>query len=106
MPDDPNLFNFVENDPLSKFDPDGLHTAADCEADKDTCDNGCRSMPTRTSWQRYLKQACWAGCMTKYAACLATTTKSLCCAAGAVVVGGVCVLFPPAAPIVLAPVGL
>jgi RHS repeat-associated protein len=100
-----DLYAYVQNAPMNQYDLYGLHTAADCEAWKETCDDGCRSMPSGTSWQRFLKRSCWAKCMSEYAACLSTTTTALCCAAGAAAVGA-CILFPPAAPVILAPVGL
>ncbi len=47
----PSLYEFVVNNPIREIDPWGLHTEADCEAEKDVCDSGCRSMPSGTRWE-------------------------------------------------------
>ena len=99
----PNLFQFVENNPLTDTDPWGLHSAADCEREKENCDDGCRSMPTGTSWERFLRRSCWAGCMTAYAACLGTTDTALVCVAvGVVIVGGIIVAPTVTLPVLIA----
>jgi RHS repeat-associated protein len=106
---EPNLFQFVYNDPLSDYDPFGLITEADCEVEKDACDQGCRDMPNKTRWQRYLKQACWAKCMTEYAACLGAVAaqqaaqQAVCwCEKNpgkCVIVGGIIIIAPALPPI-------
>ena len=83
-----NLSCFVSNGPINAFDPFGLHTEADCADDREGCYDLCREMPGRTSWERYLKTACWAGCQATYALCVATSDLGLACLAiGGVIIG-------------------
>jgi RHS repeat-associated protein len=98
---EPNRYQFVYNDPLSEYDPFGLISEADCEAEKSVCDLGCRDMPANTRWQRYLKQTCWAKCMTEYAACLgAVAAQQAACwceknPGKCVIIGGIIIIIIP-----------
>jgi RHS repeat-associated protein len=97
-----NVYEFAFNNAIDEIDPWGLHTEADCEYEKGICDDGCRAMPRNTKWERFLVRSCWAGCMSQYAGCLATTDKGLIIIGiGAVVVCGVIVAPEVTIPILI-----
>jgi hypothetical protein len=79
-----NLYGFVGNDGIDKWDVLGNHGKVDCDRAYDICNEGCRSIPERLWGQR---KRCWIGCNAAYAACLGSTdgVKVTCCVAGAVV---------------------
>ncbi len=80
------LYNYVNNSPLYKIDHLGLHTNADCEFEKELCDNGCRRIPPD---QKFARKLCWIRCINKFAACIASSDETLItigCAAGAVTI--------------------
>jgi len=56
--------------------PDQIHrhTKEDCDAEYETCCDGCRRLPPNARKRRAL---CWAACMAAYAACLATSQEAL-----------------------------
>jgi hypothetical protein len=54
-----------------------LHTAAECEAWYETCNDGCRRLPNRTKTDKARRALCWSGCMAEYATCLASSTEVL-----------------------------
>ncbi|HOC57001.1 MAG TPA: hypothetical protein PKI20_15395 [Verrucomicrobiota bacterium] len=89
-----NPFLYVENDPSGEYDAFGLHTEADCDADKATCDQGCRDIKGQSRSARFKRAMCWGKCMSEYAACLATTTKGLVCI-GVGAAAGIGLIFAP-----------
>jgi len=68
-----NLYAFVRNDGLNKWDVLGEHSADDCEKDKKRCDFDCKFLK---GWE---KPVCLSGCMAAYATCLATTDTAKVC---------------------------
>jgi hypothetical protein len=52
------------------------HTAADCDRWYEECGDGCRSLPNRTRRDKARRALCWSACMSKYAACLASTDEA------------------------------
>ena len=80
-----NLYGFVGNDGVNKWDVLGEHSADDCEKDKKRCDFDCRFLK---GWE---KPVCLSGCMAEYATCLATTDTAKVCycvaaAGGAIII--------------------
>jgi hypothetical protein len=68
-----NLYGFVGNDGVNKWDVLGEHSADDCEKDKKRCDFDCKFLK---GWE---KPVCLSGCMAAYATCLATTDTAKVC---------------------------
>lgn len=54
------------------------HSKAECDERYERCGDTCRSLPPGAKKKRAL---CWAGCMSAYAACLATADETLATAA-------------------------
>jgi hypothetical protein len=53
------------------------YTKADCDAEYETCCDGCRRLPNRTKADKARRALCWSGCMAAYAACLASSAEAL-----------------------------
>jgi hypothetical protein len=67
-----------------------LVTVAECDAEKEICDEGCPKIKGQGSKARMKRALCWAKCTSELAACYALTPKRLVIIGGAVVVG-VCI---------------
>jgi RHS repeat-associated protein len=77
--EDMNVYRHIFNASPNLVDSLGLWTKADCEFEKDLCDDGCRKMPNRTKLDKFKRAMCWSKCMSIYAACLAGAEEAIKC---------------------------
>jgi hypothetical protein len=91
---EPNAYAFVNNAPIDELDPLGLVTVAECDAEKEICDDGCRNIKGNSRKARMKRALCWAKCTSELAACYALTTQGLVIIGGTVVVG-ICIVVAP-----------
>jgi len=101
-----NLYGFVGNDGVNKWDYLGMHSSADCDRWYKQCNEGCSSIP-ENQWFR--RKMCWAGCNTEYAACLASTDTAKVCycvaTAGAVIIVATATTGPAGGVVVACAIG-